>query len=189
MFKRISIISGLLLAFVSLALYAQSEHQEHTPGMTHGAMPANVMPIEGGQSTFAAIIEIVGILEANTETNWAEVDISALRSHLRDMDSLILSTTATTEEIDTNTIQFNVEGAGTALEAIHRMAAAHASFVQQSRGWDIDTELTDSGAIVRITADNESTKQRLMALGFYGYMSLDSHHQAHHLLIATGQGH
>ena len=189
MTKRILIVSGLLLSVVWLTSNAQSQHGEHTPEMTHGETTDNAMPTEGGQSTFAAIIEIVAILEANSETNWSEVNIDALHSHLRDMDSLMLSTTATTGEIGSNTIEFNVEGSGAALGAIHRMTTAHGSFVQQSRGWDIDTDLTDKGATIRITANNDLSTERLRALGFYGFMSLDSHHQAHHLLIATGQGH
>ena len=189
MLKRILITSGLLLPLVWLGSNAQSQHAEHTPGMTHGEMTVNALPTESGQSTFAAIIEIVAILEADANTNWAEVDIDSLHSHLKDMNNLMLSTTATTEIVDINTVQFKVEGTGAALESIHRMTSAHARFIQQSRGWGIQTELTNNGATVRITTNKNLSNDRLTALGFYGFMSLDSHHQDHHFRIATGQGH
>ena len=152
-------------------------------------MTTDALPLEGGQSTFAAIIEIVALLETDPTTKWADVDIDALQSHLRDMDNLILSTSATTEVIDTQTIRYSVNGAGASLEAIHRMAPAHTRFLRESRGWDIRTVLTTDGATVQITLNKNLSKERLIALGFYGFMSLDSHHQAHHLLIATGKGH
>ncbi|MEE9333115.1 MAG: hypothetical protein V3U65_03390 [Granulosicoccaceae bacterium] len=189
MLKQLSIITGALLSSVWVASYAQSQHAEHTPGMSHGAMTAGVLPTEGGQSSFAAIIEIVALLEADPETKWADVEIDALHSHLLDMNNLILSTTARTEVLDTKTVQFNVEGAGASLEAIHRMAPAHTRFLQQSRGWDIRTDLTKNGATVQIAVNKDLSRERLTALGFYGFMSLDSHHQAHHLRIATGKGH
>lgn len=189
MLKQLSIITGVLLSVVWIVSYAQSQHGEHTPGMSHSSMRTDALPLEGGQSTFAAIIEIVALLEADPETNWADVDIDALQSHLRDMDNLILSTTARTEVIDARAVQFSVEGAGESLQAIHRMAPAHTRFIKQSRGWDIRTDLTKNGATVQIAINEGLSKERLIALGFYGFMSLDSHHQAHHLLIATGKGH
>lgn len=189
MIKRISIVSGLLFSMAWPITHAQSLHGEHTSGMSHGVATDNAMPIEGGQSTFAAIIEIVAMLEADPKTRWSEVDIDSLRSHLLDMNNLILLTTATTQETNNNTVQFTVKGTGDGLEAIHRMTSAHAQFIQQSRGWEIDTELTDTGASVRVTTNNDVSKNRLKAMGFYGFMSLDSHHQEHHLLMAKGQSH
>ena len=157
--------------------------------MSHGAAVDNAVPMEGGQSAFAAIIEIVAILEADPETDWSAVDIDALQLHLRDMDNLILSTSASTEVIDTYTVQFSVEGTEASLEAIHRMAPAHSRFIQQSRGWNINTELTETGAIIQVSIKDKASTERLNAMGFYGFMSLDSHHQAHHLSIAKGKPH
>jgi len=47
---------------------------------------------EGGQATFAALIENVGLLEQEAETDWDNVEIDALRTHLLDMIHLILDT-------------------------------------------------------------------------------------------------
>jgi enoyl-[acyl-carrier-protein] reductase (NADH) len=69
------------------------------------------------------------------------------------------------------------------------MAAAHAKFIEQSCGWVISSELNEKGAIIIITVDEPATKTRLKALGFCGFMSLDSHHQAHHYQMAMGKSH
>lgn len=160
-----------------------------TPGM-HAAPEANqTLPIEGGQSAFAALIEITALLEADDQTDWASVDLDGLRSHLLDMDQLMLSTQAVTEVIDSSTVRFTISGPKEAIPAIHRMVPAHARFIGQSRGWDIKPTLVDTGATVSISADSPTLVTRLKGLGFYGFMSLDSHHQAHHLQIAMGKSH
>ena len=43
-----------------------------------------------GQDAFGAIQEIVGILEADPNTDWSKVNISALREHLVDMNEVTL---------------------------------------------------------------------------------------------------
>ncbi len=189
MLKNISIVTATLLVVVAVLSHAQTQHGEHTPGMSHGPVSNQELPVEGGQSAFAAIIEIVALLESDPETNWATVSIDALQSHLRDMDNLMLSTSTRTDVIDMRMVQYSVEGAGQSLQAIQRMVPAHTRFVKQVRGWDIRTELTENGATIQVAVTKDLSVERLTALGFYGFMSLDSHHQAHHLQIALGKGH
>ncbi|MDB4223431.1 hypothetical protein N9850_06635 [Granulosicoccus sp.] len=69
------------------------------------------------------------------------------------------------------------------------MVPAHSQFIQQSRGWKIESVLIDDGAILTITVEDKATLSRINALGFYGFMSLDSHHQAHHYQMAMGKTH
>ena len=45
-------------------------------------------PQETGQSAFAALAEIVVLLQADPETDWGAVNIDKLRDHLVDMDLL-----------------------------------------------------------------------------------------------------
>ncbi|MFX5914869.1 hypothetical protein ABTE45_18800, partial [Acinetobacter baumannii] len=55
------------------------------------AQPASgLMPTQPGQSAFAAILEIVALLEADPATDWSKVNIEALRQHLIDMDNVTL---------------------------------------------------------------------------------------------------
>ena len=189
MSHRLITLGSILVALVSLSLWAAEKHSGHTPGMNHGATTSNGQPREGGQATFAAIIEIVGILEQDAETDWGKVDINGLRAHLLDMNHLILDTEATTFILGDAQLQFNIRGTEKSIPSIHRMAPAHSRFIEQSRGWTIESELADDGATLTVTVEDAAALSRLNALGFYGFMSLDSHHQAHHYQMAIGNSH
>lgn len=190
MSHRLITLGSVLVALVSLSLWAAEKHSGHTPGMNHGAMTNDgVQPQEGGQATFAALIEIVAMLEQDAETDWDTVDIDDLRVHLLDMNHLILGTEATTSTIGDDQIRFDIRGTEKSIPSIHRMAPAHSRFIEQSRGWKIEPELNDDGATLTITVEDAAALSRLSALGFYGFMSLDSHHQAHHYQMAIGGSH
>lgn len=180
-------VVGLL---VSLSLWAAEKQHEHTPAMKHSVMiDADAPIVEGGQATFAALIEMVALLERDSETDWASVDIDALREHLLDMNYLMMQTEATKSIIGDTKIQFTVRGTVKSVPSIHRMVPAHSRYIGQSRNWAIEPELNNDGAMLTITVDSTSTLNRLYALGFYGFMSLDSHHENHHYLMAIGQSH
>jgi len=92
------IILLLLLMFPADA-FAQAaggphEGRSHEMDAHHIVMsrhyPAASVPSEPGQAAFAAIQEIVGILEADPTTDWSKVNIEALRQHLIDMDNVTL---------------------------------------------------------------------------------------------------
>lgn len=187
---RVITLASILIALVSLSLWAAEKHSGHTPGMSHGtATNSGGQPQEGGQATFAALVEIVAMLEQDTETDWDTVDIDGLRAHLLDMNHLILDTEATTSILGDGQIQFDIRGTEKSIPSIHRMAPAHSRFIEQSRGWKIEPELSDDGATLTITVEDAAALSRLNALGFYGFMSLDSHHQAHHYQMAVGNSH
>lgn len=70
-----------VLAIVMAAPVA-AQHANSAAGHDMGG------PQETGQSAFAALAEIVTILQADPETDWERVDIDGLRRHLVDMDLL-----------------------------------------------------------------------------------------------------
>lgn len=190
MMSKIVAVVSVLITIASLSLLAAEKHGAHSPQMSHDAAPSRgSQPTEGGQAQFSAIIEIVSLLEANEETDWSSVDIDGLRSHLLDMDRLIRDTNAKTTTISDTQIQFTVMGSAESIPSIHRMAATHSKFIEQSRGWKISSDLNEKGATIQITVVEPETMTRLNALGFYGFMSLDSHHQAHHYQMAMGHSH
>ena len=51
---------------------------------------ANALPTMPGQEAFGTIQEIVRMLEADPSTDWAKVNIAALREHLIDMNEVTL---------------------------------------------------------------------------------------------------
>lgn len=188
MSHRIVTIVSMAVAIGSLSLWAVEKHGGHTAGMIHRSSTAD-KPREGGQATFAALIEIVAALEADDHTDWHKVDIDGLRKHLVDMNHLMLNTDATTTINSENNIHFEIIGTDTSIPSIHRMVPAHSRFLEQSRGWRIEPEITNTGASVTVTVADSQAVERLNSLGFYGFMSLDSHHQAHHYQMALGHPH
>jgi hypothetical protein len=81
--------AAMVFAVVLSPAYAdaQTRHHHHTEEI---AKQTDVVPMQPGQGAFAAIQEIVEILEADPETDWSKVDIGALRQHLIDMDNVAL---------------------------------------------------------------------------------------------------
>lgn len=190
MSHRLITIGSVLIAIVSLSLWAAEKHNGHSANMNHAVMNNdNAQLQEGGQAAFASLIEIVAMLEQNAKTDWDNVDIDGLRAHLMDMNHLILDTEAKTSFTENAQIRFDILGSAASIPSIHRMVPAHSRFIEQSRGWIIGHELNDVGATITITVNDRTQMSRIKALGFYGFMSLDSHHQAHHYQMAIGNSH
>ena len=205
MSQRFITFSSVGIALLSLSLWAvdmkgghtPSGHTPsghamsgHTPVMGHSQNTGDHGPLmEGGQSAFAALIEIVALLENDEQTDWSRVDLDSTRAHLLDMHHVILNTEASASIIDNLTIRFDIRANKESISSVHRMIPTHGRFIEQSRGWTIVSELDDAGASLKISVTDNSTLKKLNALGFYGFMALDSHHQAHHLQIALGMPH
>jgi hypothetical protein len=68
-------------------------------------------PTLSGQDAFGAIQEVVRILDADPNTDWSKVNISALREHLIDMNEVTLHAAAIERSLD-NGIEIAVTGEG-----------------------------------------------------------------------------
>jgi hypothetical protein len=187
--RSIGAIAGGLLALLALLPgRASAQGHEHRPGMTHPAAPAGPQPTEGGQAAFAAIGEIVRLLEADSTTDWRKVDLERLRQHLIDMDLVTLHARVTSQPLPAGA-RFTVRGTGVTVGAIHRMTRAHAAMVAREGGPQVAVEPTADGAIVTVTArtaDDAKAVARIRGLGFIGMMASGDHHTAHHLALARG---
>lgn len=188
----------LALAF-PISLVAQG--MTHAPGMSHdhgtpakpgaaaaaAAMAAPMAATQTGQAAFAAIAEIVRILEADPKTDWSKVDLEALRQHLIDMDDLTMRATVRTQEI-TGGATFTVTGTGRVREAIRRMATEHGSMMHGG-GLTWVTEEIAEGVKVTVTSTTPTDAKsvaRIRGLGFIGLMTVGEHHTMHHLGVARG---
>lgn len=118
-----------------------SAHHSHQTNVT-------TFPSEQGQSAFAAIAEIVTILENDPNTNWSKVNINALREHLVDMNALTLNASVSIEK-STTSIIFDAAGTGTTLRALQNMVPAHARELDKMDDWTAVGEKTDKGAILK----------------------------------------
>jgi len=172
----------ILAALIATPVFAQ----EHTANMDHNALSAgmSVEITQPGQSAFAAIEEIVAALAADPMTNWRQVDIPALREHLRDMDLVFTNAEVVTETVPGGQ-RFTVTGAGRLREAIRDMVLAHAGVMGGVDGWHYLAETHPSGAVLTVTTQPLDAAM-LTGLGFFGVMANGVHHQDHHWSMATG---
>lgn len=180
-------IASLVMMVNVNSASAQSDvsHNMMHDGST--AMLSVNKPTLPGQDAFAAIQEIIGILEADPSTDWSRVNISALREHLVDMNQLIMNADVKEEDVSGGLI-IHVSGSGRSLQAIQRMVPAHASVIDQLNGWTVRAELTQNGVRLMVTADNTKQAMHIKGLGFFGLMATGNHHQQHHLALARGEG-
>jgi hypothetical protein len=157
--------------------------------MDHGTM-SHMVPdptgvTEGGQSAFAAIEEIVSRLGADPSTDWNSVDIEGLRQHLIDMDNVTLHAQVVATPTDTGE-RFEIWSDDPAVRAsIQRMVLAHVATMNGVNGWALAAAKTERGAALDV-AGTAANATMIRGLGFIGVMTLGSHHQAHHLAMATG---
>jgi len=145
---------------------------------------ATVAPTQPGQGAFAAIQEIVDILEADPRTDWSKVDIGALRQHLEDMDNVTLHAQVRSTPISGG-LTFTVVGEGPVKQSVQRMVTAHAAVMNGVGNWKMTAAETETGATLSVTTPTKDAS-KLQALGFIGVMARGMHHQAHHLMIARG---
>lgn len=181
---------SFLFAFLAAPGFtlAQDATGQHIAGMSHDgggavhtALPDGVT--EGGQSAFAAVQEIVQKLMADPGTDWANVDVEALRQHLIDMDNVTLGAQVAASDIEGGA-RFEVTSGDPAVTAsIRTMVPDHAATVDGDEGWTFIAEEMPDGAVLTVTGGDPA---RIRALGFIGIMTVGMHHQTHHLALATG---
>lgn len=178
------LVVALLACLVAPTLRAQSH--EHGSGMHHetpAAAPATAT--ETGQSAFAAIAEIVRLLEADPTTDWSKVNLEALRQHLIDMEQVTLRSTVASAPVPGGAV-FTVSGTGRTRDAIRRMAREHGHMVT---GVTWTTAETPDGVRVTVRATEPADAKavaRIRGLGFVGLLTVGEHHTRHHLMVARG---
>lgn len=174
---------------VTAPLKSQTIH-DHTGDMNYDAVHANEttdVPREAGQSAFAAIQEIVVLLEADRKTDWSRVDVEGLRQHLIDMQNVTLATQVSSSEFGGG-LRFEATSDTPAVAAsIGRMVVAHVMTMDGVNGWRLEAAEIPGGATLTVTPAQASDLDKIRGLGFIGVMTVGMHHQEHHLAIATGQ--
>jgi hypothetical protein len=149
----------------------------------------NGEPVEAGQSAFAAVAEVVRLLEADPNTNWSRVNLDALRDHLRDMDRVMMHAEAAAEPVDGG-VRLVVTGDGEVRAAIRRMLHMHAGALEGEMPVTATPSHHDEGIVLTVLARDPvdvGLVARLRGLGFAGLLARGAHHQRHHLAIAKGE--
>ena len=151
---------------------------DHTPG---GAVLT-----EPGQGAFAALAEVVRLLESDPATDWSTVSLVALRDHLVDMDRLVTRAVVTETGLPDGISAFATGDAET-LASIKRMVPAHVAQLAADPGWSVEVTTAAEGVTLRVTSGDPATTARIKGLGFFGLMASQDHHRAHHLAMALGK--
>ena len=179
-FGFVLVLTAAGLAWTS---QAQPPGASHGHAMRHAAERPADGPTEPGQSAFAAIAEIVTLLREDSATDWARIDIEALRQHLIDMDNVTLRAVVGATERPCG-MAFDVTAADAAVsQSIRRMIVAHAAAMSGVDGMAMAAEEIPGGARLVVTGGRVDM---IRGLGFIGLMTLGMHHQAHHLALARG---
>lgn len=155
--------------------------------MEHPGAPQST---QGGQAAFAAITEIVALLEADSTTDWSKVDLEALRQHLVDMDAVTLRARMKQTPMPAD-LTMDITGDVQVSASIRRMVGAHAPMLEALGGWRASTSPIPGGlwfVVVASNAKDAATINRIRGLGFIGLMTQGAHHAQHHLAIAKGAG-
>ncbi len=177
-----------LAAFVSVLAFGlpgpgfSQSAQDHDT-MNHNARITNRIALEAGQSAFAAIGEIVALLQADPDTDWNRVDIAALRAHLVDMDALTLRATVVVGEIAAGGTFSVTSTDPDVTAAIRRMVPAHGQTMSEVDAMVVRSVEIAGGARMTVTGPDTAM---IRGLGFFGVMALGMHHQAHHMALARG---
>ncbi len=174
------------LPLLVAAPLAAQEHV-HTPGMTHPT--AAPLPTQGGQAAFAALAEIVALLQADPSTDWSKVNLERLRLHLVDMDLVTVRSRVVATRV-AGGAQFVVRGTGETIAAIKRMTAAHVTMLKNGGGPRVVRTELPTGVRLIVTAAGPSDTAaiaKLRGLGFIGLMVSGDHHPAHHMALARGE--
>ena len=152
----------------------------------HGGMGNMAAPALPGQDAFGAVQEIVGILEADPNTDWSKVNLEALRQHLIDMNEVTLKADAVAKSVEGG-VEIAITGSGRTLVAIQRMVPAWAATMNGYKGWTTKVALRPDGETLTVTTADDKEVAHVRGLGFIGLMASGAHHQPHHLAMAKGE--
>lgn len=181
----VALLGGAALAVAQTTLSGHGDDLDHA---AHGLSQPTRGSIltEPGQGAFAALSEVVLLLEADRDTDWGQVDLSGLRMHLVDMDRLISDTVVTETELPDG-LSALATGDAETIAAIRRMVPAHAAQLAMDDRWTVTSRETETGAELSVTSNDPAIVARIRGLGFFGLMASQDHHREHHLMMALGE--
>lgn len=123
------ILAAMVIAGGAAVAVAQMTHSGHGGAGDHAAHGqeghvGGLMLTEPGQGAFAALSEVVRVLEANPHTDWSRVDLAGLRAHLVDMDRLVSDAVVTETDLLDGLLMMTTGNAET-IATLQRMVPAH----------------------------------------------------------------
>ncbi|WP_170477468.1 hypothetical protein [Ruegeria arenilitoris] len=161
---------------------SSKKHKMHMHAQMHGGTGLK----EPGQGAFAALSEVVRVLEVDPETDWSKIDLSGLREHLVDMD-LLITGSVVDETVLPDGLRAFATGDADTLASLKRMVPAHAGQLARDDRWTVSVQESDEGVELTVTSEDDAVVARIKGLGFFGLMASQDHHREHHLMMARGE--
>lgn len=177
-----SSIATLVLASCLAAPLAAQRNRAGTAAQQPAA------PVLAGQDAFAAVGEVIRLLENDPRTDWNTVNLEALRQHLIDMNDVVLRSTVREVKIPGG-VQLDVTGTGRTSLAIRRMLASHTQVLDAKPEWDATVKNIPGGVrwvVLSSEPGDLPSVAHIRGLGFIGLLATDAHHTRHHLALARG---
>lgn len=179
-----SLVASTIVLGLTLASSTALSQPHHAPPPA-----ATTLPTQSGQDAFAAISELVRILETDPTTDWSRVNLEAVRQHLIDMNQVVLRSVVSVTLVPGGAT-FAISAPAPASLAIARMVTMHAAELEKMPQWHALASTTAEGALLTVTARSSAdstTVARIRGLGFVGLLATGDHHREHHLALAKGQ--
>ena len=177
----------ILLLVLWLADPAHGQHDDHTPEETDHAEMASPLH-EPGHAIFGTVQEAIAALEADTTTDWSQVDVDRLREHLIDMHHVAMHVEVRGEQPLDDGVELTV--AATTDEAhasLERVLDAHPAMLEMETGWTMDVTSADGSTFtLRVTDPDGRDADKIQAPGYIGLLAYGEHHQHHHWMMIRG---
>ncbi len=126
------------------------------------------------------------VLEADPDTDWAQVDLAGLRAHLVDMDRLVMDAIVMETDLPDG-ISAIATGDADTITTLRRMVPAHAAQLARDDRWTVASTETSDGIELSVTSEIPAVLARIKGLGFFGLMASRDHHREHHFIMAQGK--
>jgi hypothetical protein len=140
-----------------------------------------------GHAIFGTVQEAIRALEADSTTDWSQVDVEALRQHLIDMHHVALHVAVEERTPIEGGVRLVVRPTNdAAAAALQRVLSAHPAMLQQETGWQMDVNAEGDRFALRITDPSGGAVNKIRALGYMGVLAYGAHHQHHHWMMVRG---
>lgn len=140
-----------------------------------------------GQAVFGTVQEAIRALEADSTTDWSQVDVDRLRRHLLDMHHVAVNVVVEQKTPIENGLRIRVRPTNEAARAsLSRVLDAHPMMLKQETGWTVTVRKQNDAYVLRVTTDDPSETAKIRALGYMGLLAYGQHHQRHHWMLVRG---
>ena len=168
----------------------RAQHHAHSSEADQPPSPAAQSTVlqASGQAVFGAVQEAIRRLEADSTTDWSQVDVGRLRQHLLDMHQVAVHVTVDEKTPIENGVRLRVRPTQEAARAsLDRVLDAHPHMLKQETGWTMAVEEQGDAYVLCVTTDDPSEAVKIRALGYMGLLAYGQHHQRHHWHLVNGK--